>query len=71
MSKRGPLNLSAHIEIGIASILAREALNRGVKGVSVRDFLHYWKPTPDDEDEGYATLADVMGILTGAMTNGK
>lgn len=72
-SKRGPLNLSAHIETGFASLIAKSSARPGVL-VSTADFLYYWDPSrfaSVDEEEGEATLADVMGILAGAVRNGK
>jgi hypothetical protein len=67
-NKRGSLSLVSHLEAGFASLMAL-VINRTGGHASVADFLHYYKPAEDDEEE--ATLDDVMGILAGAMRHGK
>jgi len=62
--KRGPLAVAAHLEAGFAQLMAL-VINRTGGNRSMSDFMHYYKPVVDD-DEGEATLQDVMGILSGA-----
>ena len=68
IQKRGSLSFAAHMEMGFAALMALVVNRTGGKNVSMAKYLHYYKPAgaSGDEDEGEATLEDVMSILSGA-----
>lgn len=62
MRKRGTLNVGVRIELGFA-LLATMIMKRTGGNAKLTDFL---TAAGEEEDEGNATIDDVMGILTGA-----
>lgn len=62
--KRGSLNLAVRIELGFATV-ATLIVNRTGGNAKLRDYMPHFS-VADDDDEGDATLDDVMRVLIGA-----
>jgi hypothetical protein len=65
IAKRGGLNFNESLERGVAGIAAL-IVNRTGGRAKVSDFLIHYGRSVEDEDEGDATLEDIMSILRGA-----
>lgn len=51
IEKRGPLNLSRHLERGFALLATRLAVANGYKNVSMYDFMPYSDTAQNDDEE--------------------